>query len=281
MNIYHVITRLIVGGAQENTVLTCRGLVEKGHRVTLVSGPETGPEGSLWKQAESAGCDLVKLDSLRRNVQPFRDWRALRELRDLFARTEPHVVHTHSSKAGILGRYAAANAGVPIIVHTIHGMSFNRTQPPYVRLPYRWLEQRAARHTTALVTVADAMTDQAVAAGVAPRDRFTTVYSGMETERYEATGDRRSRARAEWGGAKDEIVVGTIARLFDNKGYDEILDVMPEVIQGEPRLKFVWIGDGTRRGGLRAEAQPNGSAGSGTSDGIGQSRAGCVADSRV
>ena len=247
MHICHVITRLIIGGAQENTVLTCRGLVERGHKVTLISGPETGPEGSLWDQASHAGCELIKLPQLRRAVSPLRDWKALRRLRQVFGRIQPDVVHTHSSKAGILGRRAAVRAGVPTIIHTLHGMSFNRTQAALVRMCYRALERRAARRTTVLVTVADAMIDQAVAAGLAPRDRFVTIRSGIETDRFAPRADLRRRYRRKWGVTDDDVVVGTIARLFANKGYEEIIAAMPTAVACDPRLKFVWIGDGAHR----------------------------------
>jgi glycosyltransferase involved in cell wall biosynthesis len=248
MRICHVITRLIIGGAQENTVLTCRGLSDLGHEVTLISGPETGPEGSLWDQARGAGCELITVDSLRRAVQPAHDYRALKELRRIFAKTQTDVVHTHSSKAGIIGRAAAAHVGVPLIVHTIHGMSFNRTQPAAVRTLYRFLERRAASHTTAFITVADAMIDQAVANGIAPRDRFVTVHSGLETDRFRPEPELRAEHRREWGVGEDEVVVGTIARLFKNKGYDEIIEAMPRAVARHSKLRFVWIGDGAHRG---------------------------------
>lgn len=247
MHICHIITRLIVGGAQENTILTCRGLAEHGHRVTLIAGVETGPEGSLWPEARAIGCELVKVGALRRSVRPLADWSAVRELTRLLARLRPDVVHTHSSKAGILGRMAAARAGVPVIVHTIHGMSYNRTQPSAMRLLYRTLERRAASHTTAFVSVADAMTDQAVAGGIAPRDRFVTIRSGMETADFAPNPELRAHHRKRWGVGDDEIVVGTVARLFKHKGYEEILAAMPRAVASEPRLKFVWIGGGSKR----------------------------------
>ncbi len=247
LNICHVITRLIVGGAQENTLLTCRGLHEKGHRVTLIAGPETGPEGSLWDDARAIGCEVIRLDSLRRAVRPVSDWKARSELISTFRRIRPDVVHTHSSKAGILGRSAATSAGVPIVVHTIHGMSFNRTQPWLVHAAYRSLERRAGRVTDAFVTVADAMIDQAVAAGLGPRERFTTIRSGVEVDRFAPDAEARRRHRADWGVNDDEIVVGTIARLFVNKGYEEILAAMPGAVARQPRLRFVWIGGGAHR----------------------------------
>ena len=247
LNICHVITRLIVGGAQENTILTCRGLVQRGHRVTLIAGPETGPEGSLWVEAQSCGAELISLPSLRRAVRPISDVQARADLRRIFSTRKPDVVHTHSSKAGVLARSAAAAAGVPTIVHTIHGMSFNRTQAAPVRWAYRLLERRAARHTHAFVTVADAMIDQAVQAGLGKRERFTTIRSGLDTERYRPSTTRRRRHRQELGAGDDDVVVGTIARLFVNKGYEDILEAMPRMVSRDPRLRFVWIGDGKYR----------------------------------
>ena len=247
MRICHVITRLIIGGAQENTVLTCRGLVERGHEVLLVAGPETGPEGSLWPAAEASGAELVRLAALRRAIRPGRDLQALGDLRKLYQRWRPDVVHTHSSKAGILGRVAAKQARVPVVVHTIHGMSFNRTQPGPTRLVYQALERHVARHTRAIVTVADAMIEQSVAARIAPRERFVTVRSGMETERFGPDPVQREHSRAAWGAGPGEVVVGTIARLFQHKGYEAIIAALPAVLARVPRVRLVWIGDGKHR----------------------------------
>ncbi len=267
MRICHVITRLIIGGAQENTVLSCRGLAQMGHDVTLAAGPETGPEGSLWIDAEASGATLVRLTHMRRAVSPIRDWLAVHELTSLFGKLRPDVVHTHSSKAGIIARRAAAKAGVPVIIHTIHGMSFNRTQSAPVRWVYRYLERRAARHTTALVTVGDAMREQAVAAGLAPGHReegdrkddlcatrfvkndlgatqLVTIRSGMDTTKFKPDERRRAEVRRAWGISDDEIVVGTVARLFVNKGYEEIIDAMPAITAQAPAVRFVWIGNG-------------------------------------
>jgi glycosyltransferase involved in cell wall biosynthesis len=127
-------------------------------------------------------------------------------------------------------------------------MSFNRTQPAAVRTLYRFLERRAATDTTAFITVADAMIDQAVANGIAPRDRFVTVHSGLETDRFRPEPELRAEHRREWGVGEDEVVVGTIARLFKNKGYDEIIEAMPRAVARHSKLRFVWIGDGAHRG---------------------------------
>ncbi|MGH7979713.1 MAG: glycosyltransferase, partial [Limisphaerales bacterium] len=127
MRVTHVITRLIVGGAQENTLSSAAGLAQiPGVEVNLISGPATGPEGSLEPEARRAlgASHFITVPGLVRPVRPFRDWAALRQLESLLRRQRPDIVHTHSAKGGVLGRLAAKRAGVPVIVHTIHGPSF-------------------------------------------------------------------------------------------------------------------------------------------------------------
>src|SRR5438128_140102 len=116
MRICHIITRLIIGGAQENTLLSCEGQHERGHEVTLATGPGVGPEGSLLERAKSGGYRVQVIDGMGRAISPGRDWRAYREMVRLLRELRPEVVHTHSSKAGILGRWAAHKARVSVIV---------------------------------------------------------------------------------------------------------------------------------------------------------------------
>jgi glycosyltransferase involved in cell wall biosynthesis len=180
-------------------------------------------------------------------VHPVRDAACLWELVSLLRKMCPDVVHTHSSKAGVLGRLAAAIVGVPVTVHTIHGMSFNRTQPAVVRWLFRQVECACAEWTDSLVCVAETLKDQAVAAGLAPPDRCRTVYSGMEVDEFDEARYARAAIRARWGAGDQAIVVGTIARLFPQKGYEQLLAVMPAWVAAEPRLRFVWVGDGAAR----------------------------------
>ena len=184
MRICHVITRLILGGAQENTILSCRGLHQRGHDVTLVTGPAIGPEGELLSAAQADGYRVIVLDAMRREIHPFRDWRAYRELVRLLRDLRPDVMHSHSSKAGILARAAASKVGGMKIVHTIHGLPFHPYQGAAAHRLYVDLERHAGRKTDAIISVADAMTRQALAAGVGEAGQYTTIYSGMEVEPY-------------------------------------------------------------------------------------------------
>jgi len=258
VHVCHVITRLIVGGAQENTLLTCEGLHARGHRVTLISGPTRGPEGSLVERARQGGYEYIEIPELIRAVNPWLDTRAVRLLRAEFARLRPDVIHTHSSKAGIVGRYAARRLRGAVVVHTIHGMSFNRTQPWPVRWVFAALERRAACWTDALIGVAEAMLRQSLAHGIGRPDRMHLVYSGMELEPFTPGRYDRAAVRAGWGVPPDAVVVATVARLFRRKGYEQLLPIMSRAAARDPRLRFVWIGDGAQRAEYEAELDRRG-----------------------
>ena len=244
MKILHFITRLILGGAQENTVLTCEGLAARGHQVTLAFGPIYGPEGSLLERARGGGYELVELPAMKRAIGPWTDLRCYRQCRQLIRHIRPDVVHTHSSKAGILGRAAAWAEGVPVIVHTIHGLPFHPYQPAPVRALYIAAERWAARRCHAIVTVADAMTRQSLAAGVGRPQQYTTVYSGMEIEPFVNCANTRQAIRRELGLSNDDIVLGTVARLAELKGHDDLLDALSQELRNRPRMKLLWVGDG-------------------------------------
>jgi glycosyltransferase involved in cell wall biosynthesis len=260
MRVAHVITRLIVGGAQENTIATVAGLRAKpGCEVTLISGPSPGAEGSLEESVRASGIHLQIVPSLVRPVHPFNDLLALRQLTNLFREQQPQIVHTHSGKAGVLGRLAAARAGVPIIVHTVHGPSFGAFQGALANFVFTAAERRAARVTTHFISVADAMTRQYLAAGVGSPGLFTTIRSGFDLEPYLRTSNDPA-LRARLGLKPDDIVVGKIARLFKLKGHDDLLDIAPELIRAEPRLKFLFLGDGAWRERLEQRARDAGIA---------------------
>jgi glycosyltransferase involved in cell wall biosynthesis len=254
MRVVHIITRLILGGAQENTLLTCEDLLRDfGDDVLLVTGPPLGPEGSLLDRARANGVPLEIVDSLRRSIHPVNDWRAYGALKRVLRKFQPDVVHTHSAKGGMLGRMAAAAVGVPVVVHTVHGAPFHPYQSPVARNFFRACEWYAARKTTALVSVADAMTDQLVAAGVAPREKFTTIYSGMEVEPFLEAADRREETRAALGYGPGDVVVGKIARLFHLKGHEYVLAAAREVVAKYPQARFLFVGDGVLRAALERQ----------------------------
>lgn len=253
--VVHVITRLILGGAQENTLLTCEGLAaDPAWKVTLLSGPAEGPEGDLVARARKSGLDLRIIPSLQREIHPLRDAVALQSLIDAFQSLRPRIVHTHSSKAGFLGRLAAHWTSVPVVVHTIHGLPFHPRESAWRNAMYRWCERRAAPWTHRIISVAEAMTDQAIAAGVAPRSQFVTIRSGMEIETFMRPHPEASSIRARHGIPGDAEVVGCVARLFHFKGHDDLFDAMEHVIAARPKAHLLLVGDGILRDPLERRA---------------------------
>ncbi|QDU27498.1 Putative glycosyltransferase EpsD [Anatilimnocola aggregata] len=256
MRVAHIITRMIVGGAQENTLYNCRDLLElHGDDVLLITGPAIGPEGDLLQQGRGGGREVPveQIDSLRRAIDPRNDLASYFAIKRVLADFEPDVVHTHSAKAGILGRLAAWELQVPAIVHTVHGAPFHPYQSWPTRTFYRACEKYAATRCHALISVADAMTDQLVAAGVAPREKFTTISSGMDVDPFLQADEHRARVRQELGFAESDIVVGKIARLFELKGHDDVIAAAAQAIAANRNVKFLFIGDGILRSQLEAQ----------------------------
>lgn len=247
MRVAHVITRLIVGGAQENTVASVLGLREKpGVEVSLISGPTTGPEGTLEPRVALIPGLLTIVPELIRPVSPWHDWLALRKLTRLFREQRPDIVHTHSGKAGVLGRLAAHATGVPVIVHTIHGPSFGPFQGPLANFAFRAAERRAGRVTTHFVSVANAMTEQYLAAGIGRPEHYTRIFSGFDLEPFlNAKNDPALRAKL--GLAPDDFAIGKVARLFEHKGHEDLFAIAPTLAGGNPKLKFLLVGDGILR----------------------------------
>ncbi|MEZ6055390.1 MAG: glycosyltransferase family 4 protein [Planctomycetaceae bacterium] len=247
MKVAHVITRLIIGGAQENTLHT----VEDQHRdyhdeVSLLTGPGIGPEGSLEPRAQAGGFDMRVIPNLQRALHPWKDWRSYRELIALLRELKPEIVHTHSSKAGIIGRKAAHRLGIPV-VHTVHGAAFHYGQNWLAYRAYVAAERWAARWTDHFITVADDMTREYVTAGVASQDQFTTIYSGFDVDPFVTPVVPPQKTRERLGLAADDVVVGKIGRLFHLKGHEFVLAAAPRLVARFPNVRFLFVGDGLLR----------------------------------
>ena len=240
----HVITRLIVGGAQENTVSTVLGLQQKNEfSVELIAGPTTGPEGSMEADFKNCSGALRIVPTIIRPVRPWTDLRGLFDLKQVFERARPTIVHTHSGKAGVLGRWAAHSARVPIIVHGVHGPSFGPFQGPIANATFRAAERSAGKVTTFFISVAQAMTDQYLAAGIGTPERYQRVFSGFPLEPF-LNSRNDLELRGKYAIASTDLVVGKIARMTELKGHDDLFQVAPALVRRVPNVKFLLIGGG-------------------------------------
>jgi glycosyltransferase involved in cell wall biosynthesis len=253
MKIVHIITRLILGGAQENTLITCRLLTQRGHDVTLITGPAIGPEGELFEQTKNAGYKTIVVDEMIRAINPVKDFIAYRKIKKILKEIRPDIVHTHSAKAGILGRYAAysiCNKHHAIrntkIVHTIHGLAFHPYQSNWLNKFYIAIEKAAAKRTDYFISVADAMTEQAKAAGIGLDRPYVTAYSAVDEEAFLSpiAEEKKRQFRTQYGISKDTIVLVTIARLFMLKGHDYIIESAKTLAKKYENVMWLFVGNG-------------------------------------
>jgi len=234
--VHHVITRLIAGGAQENTILSCQALRDR-FEILLITGPPEGREGSLLEDARRRGIEVRVLEDLLRPIAPARDAAAFSQLRGIFESEHPDIVHTHSSKAGILGRAAAWTAKVPVVVHTNHGLPFFPGQGIAAQALYWSLEKVASFVTDQVVCVGEEMRRKSIAARLGPPQRFEVVYSGIETEQFLEASDCRACLNI----PADVPVVGIVSRMATHKGHRYLVDAAP------PGVHLLFVGDGEER----------------------------------
>ena len=250
IKVAHVVTRLDFGGAQQNTLATVRGLDRARFDVVLVCG--TGGFFDAEIRADR-GLRAVFVDSLAREVSPWRDLRALLELWNIFRSERPRIVHTHSSKAGILGRLAAALAGVPIIVHTYHGFGFHDRQNPLRKTAYVLLERLCARVTTRLVYVSRANAEYAQRHGLGAASDALIIRSGVKLSDFPARVDA-AELKMSAGIGRHKPVVVSIGNLKPQKNAADFVAAAAKVCARLPEARFVFIGDGPQRRALEARA---------------------------
>ena len=259
MRVAHVITRMIVGGAQENTLLNCLDLINDwGDDVLLITGPSDGPEGKLLEQGRAGDLNIATIPSLQRAIHPRRDAHALKQIKQTLRTYKPDVVHTHSAKGGMLGRAAASSLKIPAILHTVHGAPFYKYQNIVTRNIYKQCELWAAKRCHKFICVADAMTDLMLAAKIADRSKFVTIYSGMEVEPFLNAALYRDPIRIKLGLRDEHIVVGKIARLFELKGHEFVIQAAKKVVAGCPNIRFLFVGDGSLRSTLERQIRDAG-----------------------
>ncbi|MBN2564106.1 MAG: glycosyltransferase [Candidatus Eisenbacteria bacterium] len=245
--VLHVITRLIVGGAQENTIASVARVDPARYESHLWTGPETGSEGSLIADARARGIVLGILPNLVREIRPLTDAAMLLQLTNLLRRGEFDIIHTHSSKAGIVGRVAARLAGVPHIVHTVHGWGFHDHMHPALRAFYIALERMMEPWTRPLISVSERTTGVGLAAGIGGPESYRLIRSGIPLARFHPDPSSREVIRADLGLVPTDVVVGSVGRLSPQKNPADFVRVAERLCRGRDHLRFVYVGDGPLR----------------------------------
>jgi glycosyltransferase involved in cell wall biosynthesis len=259
--VVHLITKLELGGAQENTLHTVAHLDRSRFSPWLLAGPG----GLLDEEARGIpGVPFVTIPHLIREPRPGHDRRAFGEIRRLLARIRreagdaPLIVHTHSSKAGILGRWAARAAGAEIIVHSIHGFGFTPAQSPPVRLAYLLLERITAPLTTHFIAVSGSNLEEGVRRRLFPRERVSLIRSGMVLEDYRRSPRPREEVRRSLGIPAGAPLVGMVACFKPQKAPLDFVRMAALVAARHPEARFVVAGDGELRGEMEAAREREG-----------------------
>jgi len=250
VRVLHVITRLDRGGSAENTLLTVARMDSGRFHTTLAFGATRGERSPTEALARERDVCFVEIPHLVRPIRPLRDGLALWSLWRLVRRGGFDIVHTHTSKAGILGRVAAWLARVPIIVHTPHGHVFYGYHGPAMSRVFIWLERWAARLTDRIIALTAADAEDHVRLGVAGAEHFAVIHSGVDFSSSGRIPTSREEIRAELGLEAGVLVIGTLGRLTAIKGHTDLLRAFVEVRRQLGDARLVVVGDGEERGAL-------------------------------
>jgi glycosyltransferase involved in cell wall biosynthesis len=253
IRVVHVITRLTLGGSSENTIAQVVALARAGFACGLAVGAAESEAPSL-EGARRRGCRIADVPGLGREVSPRRDLGALLALVRLVRRERADVVHTHTSKAGFLGRLAARLARVPAVIHQPHGHIFYGYYGPRGSAFYISLERLAARWCDRIITLTERGIEEHLAQGIGRREQYVAVPSGVPTAELRARAPARDAARARLGLPRDAYVVVGVGRLVPVKGFERLVAALPGVLAEVPSAHVVLVGDGPEREALSAQA---------------------------
>jgi len=255
--VLHPITRLIIGGAQENTMLTADYLDPDRWHVDVLSGTQTGSEGSIINEVHNRNIALFLEPFLVREIHPIKDMIAMFRLIRLIKKHKYDIVHTHSSKAGVIGRWSAWFAGVPVIVHTVHGWGHHDQQRPLIRKFYIWLEKVTLKITDCLIAVSGKNIDKGLADGIGHRQDYAVIRSGIELERFGHPTLDKQTMRKQLGIPSDAIVIGTVIRLSPQKAPLDFIQAATILAQKFEKVYFVLVGDGPLKESVIQKATAN------------------------
>lgn len=254
MRIVRVFTRLNIGGPSRHVILLTAGLNTDGFQTTLIVGREGPAEGNMYADAAAHGVRPLIIPELRREIHPLDDLRALWKLYRSIARLKPHIVHTHASKAGALGRVAARAARVPIVVHTFHGHTFHSYFHPLTARFFRFIERRLARRTTRIVAVSESVKRDLIAYRIADENQVVVIPLGLELDRFVTASRWRGDFRRELGLGSNAPVICSVGRLVAVKNHRLLFQAMRYVVGQMADAVLVVVGDGELRHELEQAA---------------------------
>ena len=260
IRVARVIARLNIGGPAIHTILLTAGLNPTRFESLLITGVEAAHEGNMLDLAANKRVDPLIIPDLGREISLGRDLRTVWTLYRLFRRWRPTIVHTHTAKAGTVGRVAARLAGVPIVLHTFHGHVFHGYFSPWKTRLFIAIERVLARLSERIITVSEGQRTELAGYGIAPRDKIVVVPLGFELDQLLHCEAQRGQLRTELGLDSATPLVGIVARLTAVKNHQLFLEAAQLVAQEEPATRFLLVGDGELHAALQDRARELGLA---------------------
>ncbi len=249
IKVAHIIARMITGGADENTLFTIEGLNKEKYEIDLITGEEFDKD--ILNKVKNHAFDIIRIKGLKWKLNFLYDPIVLLKLIKLLRENHYDIVHTHTTKAGILGRIAARIAGVPIIIHGLHGSTFQAFNSGLLNWLLFLFERFTGRFTDAYISVSRILSETYIGKGIGKKDNHYTVYSGMElTKFYQARDNINYQEKYEELGINTgDFLIGNVARLETRKGHQFLLDAFKNVVEGQKddHLKLLIIGEGNKR----------------------------------
>ncbi|MFW6022666.1 MAG: glycosyltransferase family 4 protein [Halanaerobiaceae bacterium] len=254
IKVLHIITRLANGGADENTLYTIKGLDPSIYDIDLMTGEENNPEMMANLNLPDS-IKLYKVKGLLRDISPYNDISACYRMYKIIKSNNYDIVHTHIAKAGVLGRLAAKMAGVPIIIHGIHGTTFPETIHPVKQFLFKSVERICGNFTDYFIPVGEDMKQKYLKAGIGDVSRCQTVYSGMELDKFINAANYSHqevlKIRRSLGISDDSIVIGNVSKIQERKGFKYYLRLAQSIIKKYDNVDFMIVGSGPDEENIR------------------------------
>jgi len=246
--ILHMITRMTRGGAQENTLASIRAFHQKGYAVSLVTGPSWDPEGEILSTALEEGLDVFVIPELIRDIHPWQDLIAFFKICRLLSKKRFTIVHTHTSKAGFLGRLAARLKKVPILIHTPHGHIFHSYFNSFQEKFYLNLERKAATGCDRLIALTRSERDEHLERKVGMVTQWRVIPSGVPAGKFELSSSAdQAMLKSSLGIPSGATMIGFVGRLAPVKGAHILMEALPEICRQRPNVHMLFVGDGEQR----------------------------------
>jgi glycosyltransferase involved in cell wall biosynthesis len=241
VRILHIHTLPVISGSGINTFLTMQGI--QGNRYQSVLA--CAPGGALIDLVQRHGMEVKTFPSLVQPLHPLKDFMAILDLTGHLMRKPYHVVHTHNSKAGFIGRLAAKLARVPVIVHTVHGFAFHEQEPPWRQILFRNLERIASHWCDKMIFISQPLVDWALKEKIGSPGKMVRIYSGIEPDRFHPVSEEeKKRLREKWGLREQDAVIGIVSKLWEGKGHELLLRAFKRIKKEKGEARLVIVGEG-------------------------------------